>query len=72
MEKIEKFSMNTKKTYYITIVSYLKDKKISKKLIKYYTDKMEELNKTFEDHKGEKTESSQVSNPHNTHPQASE
>jgi integrase len=56
MEKIEKFSMNTKKTYYITIVSYLKDKKVAKKLIKYYTDKMEELNKTFEDHKGEKTE----------------
>jgi hypothetical protein len=56
MEKIEKFSMNTKKTYFITIVSYLKDKKVAKKVIKYYTDKMEELNKTFEDHKGEKTE----------------
>jgi integrase len=56
MEKIEKFSMNTKKTYYITIVSYLKDKKVPKKLIKYYTDKMEELNKIFEEKKGEKTE----------------
>jgi len=56
MEKIEKFSMNTKKTYYITIVSYLKDKKVPKKLIKYYTDKMDELNKTFEERKGEKTE----------------
>jgi integrase len=56
MEKIEKFSMNTKKTYYITIVSYLKDKKIPKKVIKFYTDKMEELNKTFEEHKGEKTQ----------------
>jgi integrase len=56
MEKIEKFSMNTKKTYFITIVSYLKDKKIPKKVIKFYTDKMDELNKTFEEHKGEKTQ----------------
>ena len=56
MEKIEKFSMNTKKTYFITIVSYLKDKKVPKKVIKFYTDKMDELNKTFEDRKGEKTE----------------
>lgn len=56
MEKIEKFSMNTKKTYYITIVSYLKDKKVPKKVSKFYMDKMEELNKTFEEHKGEKTE----------------
>ena len=55
MEKIEKFSMNTKKTYYITIVSYLKDKKVPKKLIKFYMDKMEELNKTFEEKKGLKT-----------------
>lgn len=56
MEKIEKFSMNTKKTYFITIVSYLKDKKIPKKVIKFYMDKMDELNKTFEEHKGEKTQ----------------
>jgi integrase len=56
MQKIEKFSLNTKKTYFITIVSYLKDKKIPKKTIKFYTDKMDELNKTFEQHKGEKTE----------------
>jgi len=56
MEKIEKFSMNTKKTYFITIVSYLKDKKVPKKTIKFYMDKMDELNKTFEEHKGEKTE----------------
>ena len=44
MEKIEKFSMNTKKAYFITIVSYLKDKKIPKKVIKFYMDKMDELN----------------------------
>jgi len=56
MEKIDKFALNRKKTYFITICSYLKDKKVSKKLIKFYTDKMDELNKTFEDHKGEKTE----------------
>ena len=56
IKKIEKLSMNTKKTYYITIVSYLKDKKVPKKVIKFYTDKMDELNKTFEENKGKKTE----------------
>jgi hypothetical protein len=28
---IEKYSQNTKKSYYISIVSYLKDKKVQKK-----------------------------------------
>jgi hypothetical protein len=56
IKKIEKYSLNTKKSYFITVVSYLKDKKLPKKIIKFYTDKMDELNKTFEDHKGEKTE----------------
>jgi len=56
MQKIEKYSMNTKKSYFITIVSYLKDKKIPKKVSKFYMDKMDELNKTFRENSGEKTE----------------
>lgn len=56
MQKIEKYSMNTKKSYFITIVSYLKDKKIPKKVSKFYLGKMDELNKTFRDNSGEKTE----------------
>ena len=56
MQKIEKYSQNTKKSYFITIVSYLKDKKIPKKVSKFYMDKMDELNKTFRENSGEKTE----------------
>jgi integrase len=56
MNKIDKYSQNTKKSYYITIVSYLKDKKIPKKVSKFYMDKMDELNKTFRENSGEKTQ----------------
>jgi integrase len=55
-EKIAKYAMNTKKSYYITIVSYLKDKKFPKKQMKFYTDKMMELNKQFRDKSSEKTQ----------------
>jgi hypothetical protein len=55
-EKIAKYAMNTKKSYYITIVSYLKDKKFPKKTMKFYVDKMMELNQQFREHSGEKTE----------------
>jgi hypothetical protein len=55
-EKISKYAMNTKKSYYITIVSYLKDKKFPKKQLQFYTDKMMELNQQFRDKSGEKTE----------------
>lgn len=55
-EKIAKYAMNTKKSYYITIVSYLKDKKFPKKTMKFYVDKMMELNKQFREHSDEKTE----------------
>jgi integrase len=56
MQKIDKYSQNTKKSYFITIVSYLKDKKIPKKVIKFYTDKMDELNKSFRENSGLMTE----------------
>jgi len=56
MQKIEKYSQNTKKSYFITIVSYLKDKKIPKKVSKFYMDKMDELNKSFRENSGQKTE----------------
>jgi len=52
---IDKYATNTKKSYYITIVSYLKDKKVPKKTLKFYTDKMMELNQQFREHSGEKT-----------------
>lgn len=53
---IDKYAMNTKKSYYITIVSYLKDKKIPKKTLQFYTDKMMELNQQFRDNSDKKTE----------------
>jgi hypothetical protein len=53
---LDGYSPNSKKTFYITIISYLKDKKIPKKTLQYYTQKMNESNKFFEDHAGEKTE----------------
>jgi hypothetical protein len=55
-KKIEKYSTNTKKSYYITIVSYLKDKKVPKKLLKHYTDIMDNMNKSYRETSGEKTE----------------
>jgi len=52
---IDKYATNTKKSYYITIVSYVKDKRLPKKTLKFYTDKMMELNQQFREHSGEKT-----------------
>jgi hypothetical protein len=52
---LEKYSPNSKKTFYITIVSYLKDKKIPKKTLQYYTSKMVESNKFFFEHSSERT-----------------
>ena len=58
-EAIEKrlagYSPNTKKTNYITIVSYLKDKKVPKKIKEFYINKMNECNKNYNENKGEKT-----------------
>jgi hypothetical protein len=54
--KLEGYSPNTKKSYYITIVSALKDKKIPKKTLQYYVDRMTKFNNDFNEHKGEKTE----------------
>lgn len=58
-EKIEKrlegYSPNTKKSYYITIVSYLKDKKVPKKIKDFYTSKMNVSNKDYREIQGEKT-----------------
>jgi len=53
---IEKYSQNTKKSYYISIVSYLKDKKVPKKVKDYWTDKMNEANKKFLETSDEKTQ----------------
>jgi hypothetical protein len=53
---IEKYSQNTKKSYYISIVSYLKDKKVLKKVKDYWTDKMNEANKKFLETSDEKTQ----------------
>ena len=41
-DRIEKYSTNTKRTYYISIVNYLPEKN---KLRKYYYDRMMEINK---------------------------
>jgi hypothetical protein len=54
-KKLQGYSPNTKKTYYITIVSYLKDKKVPKKTKDYYIEKMNGSNKHYNDIKGEKT-----------------
>lgn len=45
-EKIDKYSQNTKRTYYISIVNYLPEKN---KLRKFYYDKMQEINKATRD-----------------------
>ena len=55
-QKIEHLSMNTKKAYYIAIVSYLKGKTFPEKIRKQYYEKMMSLNKEFNSIKGEKTE----------------
>jgi hypothetical protein len=55
-QKIEHLSMNTKKAYYIAIVSYLKGKPFPEKIRKQYYEKMMTLNKEFNTVKGEKTE----------------
>lgn len=54
-KRLEGYSPNTKKSYYITIVSYLKDKKVPKKTKEFYTEKMNEFNKNYRDIQGEKT-----------------
>jgi hypothetical protein len=54
-KKLEGYSPNTKKTNYITIVSYLKDKKVPKKVKEFYIEKMNECNKNYNENKGEKT-----------------
>lgn len=53
--KLAGYSPNTKKTYYITIVSYLKDKKVPKKTRDFYTEKMNVSNKDYREIQGEKT-----------------
>jgi len=45
-EKIEKYSRNTKRTYYISIINYLPEKS---KVRKFYYDKMMEINKSTRD-----------------------
>lgn len=55
-EKLDKYSPNTRKSYYITIVSYLKDQKVPKKLLNHYTDIMNTSNKAYFDTSNEKTE----------------
>jgi hypothetical protein len=54
-KKLQGYSPNTKKTYYITIVSYLKDKKVPKKTKDYYLEKMNASNKDYREIQGEKT-----------------
>jgi hypothetical protein len=54
-KKLEGYSPNTKKANYITIVSYLKDKKVPKKIKDFYIEKMNEFNKQYNEIKGEKT-----------------
>jgi len=53
---LEKYSPNTRKAYYITIVSYLKGKRFPKATAKIYYDLMTEGNKLFAETSGEKTE----------------
>lgn len=53
--KLEGYSPNTKKTYYISVVAYLRDKKVPKKTKDFYVDKMNESNKKFREHSSEKT-----------------
>jgi len=53
---IEKYSANTKKSYYISIVSYLKEKKVQKKVKDYWTDKMNDANKKFLEKSDQKTQ----------------
>ena len=55
-EIIEKYSANTKKSYYISIVSYLKDKKVSKKVKDYWNEKMLSANKKYLETSDEKTQ----------------
>jgi len=54
-KKLAGYSPNTKKANYITIVSYLKDKKVPKKTKEYYINKMNECNKNFREIQGEKS-----------------
>lgn len=53
---IEKYSPNTRKAYYITIVSYLKGRRFPKATAKIYYDLMMEGNKLFRESSNEKTE----------------
>ena len=55
VKRLEGYSPNTKKANYITIVSYLKDKKVPKKIKEFYTEKMNECNKNYREIQGEKT-----------------
>jgi integrase len=52
---IDKYATNTKKSYYITIVSYLKGKKVPKKTSQYYYDKMTNSNKEYLETSSQKT-----------------
>jgi len=52
---IDKYAPNTKKSYYITIVSYLKGKKVPKKTSDYYYDKMINSNKEYLETSNQKT-----------------
>lgn len=52
---IDKYATNTKKSYYITIVSYLKGKKVPKKTLQYYYDRMTNSNKEYFESSGLKT-----------------
>jgi hypothetical protein len=54
-KKLEGYSPNTKKANYITIVSYLKDKKVPKKTKDFYLEKMNASNKDYREIQGEKT-----------------
>ena len=53
---IEKYSANTKKSYYISIVSYLKEKKVPKKVKDYWNEKMLSANKKYLETSDEKTQ----------------
>jgi integrase len=53
---LEKYTPNTRKTYYITIVSYLKGKRFPKATAKIYYDIMMDENKLFRESSNEKTE----------------
>lgn len=52
-KKLEKYSDNSKRTFYVAIISYLPEKNTARK---YYYDKMMAVNKASREKAGEKTE----------------